>query len=108
MVTNKVLEEKESRGEVEEKGRYRTMVQTNMRSERSAKEALREVLLDMRSPGIKVKSRCDVLLKQQTDLCNSGLLGFTAPLEVVEPAVEATAAHRCSSTSFNIMPCRYN
>jgi hypothetical protein len=39
VMTNKVLEEKEIRGEVEEKGRYRTMAQTETRSERSAKEA---------------------------------------------------------------------
>jgi hypothetical protein len=70
VMTNKVLKEKEIRGEVEEKG------------------------------------RCHPLLKQ-INLCNSGLVGFTAPRGVTEAAVGAAGAHRCSSTSFNVMPCRY-
>jgi hypothetical protein len=106
VMTNKVLEEKEIRGEVEEKGRYRTMAQTETRSERSAKEAFYEVVLDTRSPGTEGKGRCHPLLKQM-NLCNSGLVGFTAPREVTEAAVGAAGAHRCSSTSFNVMPCRY-
>lgn len=106
VMTNKVLEGKEIRGEVEEKGRHRTIVQTETRSERSAKEALYEVVLDTSSPGTEEKGRCDPLLKQ-INLCNSGLVGFTAPREVTKAAVGAAGAHRCSSTSFNVMPCRY-
>jgi len=36
---------------------FRSMVQTETRSERSAKEALYEVVLDTRSPGTEGKGR---------------------------------------------------
>jgi hypothetical protein len=63
VMTNKVLKEKEIRGEVEGKGRYRSMVQTEMGSESSAKEALYEVVLDTRSPGTEEKGRCGSIVE---------------------------------------------
>jgi hypothetical protein len=105
-MTSKVLLEERTRKEDEERG-YETMAQTQTRGEKSLKEELYErSAIDVSPPVAEEKGKCEPLLKEM-NLCNSGLAGFTAPREVTEGMLGAAASHRCSVTSFNVIPCRY-
>jgi hypothetical protein len=107
MTSKVLLEEKKTREQVEEERMYEGMVQTQTKSEKDLKEeADEEQAIDVSPPAAEEKAKCEPLLKEM-NLCNSGLAGFIAPHEVTEGMLEAAAAHRCSMTSFNVMPCRY-